>query len=320
MVKADAYNHGIAVALYIEKAVDCFGVSSSQEGEYLRRLGIKKPIKVVGFVASECHKAATFSLLPVVGDIACLEELAKTKEDFAIDLKIDSGMNRIGLKSEKEIESAIKIIKENKNINLVGIASHFAVTDYENMLIQAERFDKSCAIVEDALGAKYKNIAASSALLHGERFLYDEVRVGIALYGYMPTETNELALQRAMSVTVPIISMKMIKKGEKIGYGGLYVAEKDVKIGIIRGGYFDGIARNAKGMSAFVNGEKTFLVGNICMDLSFVMLEGIRAKVGDEVVILSDANDAYEMARHCNTIPYEIMTSFKGRIKRMFYL
>lgn len=320
MVKADAYNHGIATALYIEKAVDNFGVSSSQEGEYLRKLGIKKQIKVVGFVSEEWHKATTFSLIPVVGDIACLEILAKTKKEFAIDLKLDSGMNRIGINNYEDLASAIKIIKNNKNINLVGIASHFSYTDCSNMLVQAERFDKYCVIIENELGLKSKNVAASTALLYGERFLYDEIRAGIAMYGYMPIKTNELALQKAMSITAPIISIKIVKRGERIGYGGLYCAEKDVKIGIVRGGYFDGISRSAQGLTVFVNGEKTFLIGSICMDLCFVLLDDIVAKVGDEVIVLSEENDAFEMAKKCNTIPYEIMTSFKGRIKRIFYL
>ena len=171
--------------------------------------------------------------------------------------------------------------------------THFSFTDYRNLLKQAQRFDALSAIYIREKGSVNKSCAASAGLCCGQRFLYDEVRAGLALYGYMPSRINfGLPLRKAMSVTVPIMAIKNVAKGEKIGYGGLYVADKDVKIGIIRGGYFDGISRAAAGMRVYVNGQETQLIGSVCMDLSFVLLDGIKADVGDNVILLGEENDA----------------------------
>lgn len=321
MVKADAYNHGMLVAKYIEDMVDSFGVSSCSEGVFLRNIGIEKPIKVVAFVANEMQEAIAFDLIPVIGDRESLFLFALKNEKINVDLKLDSGMNRIGFNAYNDIHRVIELLKDNKNIHLNSLATHFSFSDYKRMHNQAERFKHLCAFFEKVFGYIPKNASASSGLIYDDEFLFDEVRVGLILYGYMPDNSlHKLNLRKAMSITVPIVAVKKVKEGEKVGYGGLYTAPKDVKIGIVRGGYFDGINRFATEFKVYVNGKMTKLVGSICMDLSFVFLDDIDAKVGDEVIILGEENDAYELAEHCNTIPYEIMTSFKGRIKRIYYI
>lgn len=319
MVKAEAYNHGMLLAKYIENDVDCFGVSSAQEGICLRGLGIKKPIKVTGFVAEELRQAVTFNLWPVVGDLATLATIAAVCPDVGADLKLDSGMNRLGLNGLQSVKTAAEIIKKSQ-MKINSLATHFAYSDFDNILKQAERFESYCAVIEDEIGCTPKNASASAGLMYGERFLYDEVRTGLIMYGYMPNRSKSFCLRKAMTVTAPLICIKNVSRGDKIGYSGLYIADKDVKIGIIRGGYFDGISRLASGFKVLVNGCVTRLIGNICMDLSFVLLDGIDAEEGDEVILLGEENDAEDMAAHCGTISYVIMTAFKGRMKRVFYL
>lgn len=319
MVKAEAYNHGMLLTKYIEEDIDCFGVSSAGEGIALRKLGIKKPIKVTGFVAEELRQAVTFNLCPIVGDLSTLKKISEECPHIGIDLKLDSGMNRIGLNEAEEVKAAADLIKKS-GTKICSLSTHFAYSDFDNIMAQAVKFEKYCAIIEGKTGILPKNAAASSGLMYGERFLYDEVRTGLIMYGYMPNRSKAFCLRKAMSVTAPIICIKKVRAGEKIGYSGLYVAEKDVKIGIIRGGYFEGISRAASGFKAFVNGYATRLIGNICMDLSFVLLDGIPANEGDEVILLGEENDAEAMAAHCGTIPYVIMTAFKGRMERIFYL
>jgi alanine racemase len=319
MVKAEAYNHGMLLTKYIEDDIDCFGVSTAQEGIALRELGIKKPIKVTGFVAEELQQAVTFNLCPMVGDLATLEKVAVQYPQTGIDLKLDSGMNRMGINELETVKAAAEMIKNNR-LKVCSLSTHFAHSDFDNILIQAKRFEKYCSIIEEKTGILPKNASASSGLMYGARFLYDEVRTGLIMYGYMPNRSQAFCLRKAMSVTAPIICIKNVRAGDKVGYSGLYVAEKDGKIGIIRGGYFDGISRAASGFKVLVNGCFTRLIGSICMDLSFVILDGISASEGDEVVLLGEENDAEAMAAHCGTIPYVIMTAFKGRMKRIFYL
>jgi|LFRM01.1.fsa_nt_gb alanine racemase len=321
MVKADAYNHGMALCNHIEELVDAFGVSTAEEGVFLRKAGIIKDIKVVAIEEKDIPLAASFDLTAVIPDIKCLKAAAKQGAFLECDLKLDSGMNRLGINTEERLREAIKIIDKNANICVSGLFTHFSFTDYRNLLKQAQRFDALSAIYIREKGSVNKSCAASAGLCCGQRFLYDEVRAGLALYGYMPSRINfGLPLRKAMSVTVPIMAIKNVAKGEKIGYGGLYVADKDVKIGIIRGGYFDGISRAAAGMRVYVNGQETQLIGSVCMDLSFVLLDGIKADVGDNVILLGEENDARAYARRCRTIPYEVLTSFKGRINRIYYL
>ena len=117
-------------------------------------------------------------------------------------------------------------------------------------------------------------------LAYGKRFVYDEVRAGISLYGYMPMKNSFCPEHRPKSYCADF-GYQNHEKGDLIGYGGLYKANKVIKIGIIRGGYFEGISRMARGWKVFVNGVQTQLVGSVCMDLSFVLLNGIDAKKGD---------------------------------------
>lgn len=319
MVKADAYNHGMLLCKDIENLIDCFGVSTTKEGIYLRETGIEKPIKVVAFERAYISDAATYNLIPVIGDMWTLRALSKINSSFNIDLKIDSGMNRLGVNNHFDLYEMINLIKSNNNIVLNSLFTHFSFNDYKNMLSQANRFKKYADTIEEELGSLSKSVCASAGLRYGEEFLFDEVRAGLAMYGYMPNGFQGISLRKAMSVSIPIITVKEVKKGEKIGYSGLYVADKDVKIGIIRGGYYDGINRRASGCRVFVNGIETKLIGSVCMDLSFVLLDGIKAKEGDDVILIGEENDAYELSKYCYTIPYEIMTSFKGRIKRVYY-
>lgn len=321
MVKADAYNHGMLLCKEIQSQVDSFGVSSTKEGILLRELGIKNPIKVVAFEKEHISDAAFFNLIPVVADVETLKVLVRYNKKFEIDVKIDCGMNRLGVNNIFDLYEILRLLKANENIKINSLFSHFSFDSYEKMLEQSNRFIKYCNLVEEEFGKLSKSISASSGLCYGEKFLFDEIRAGLAIYGYMPNGTKELKLRKAMSITVPIVAIKEVKKGDKIGYSGLYIANKDVKIGIIRGGYYDGISRQASGFKVFVNGQETELIGSVCMDLSFVLLDnGIKAKEGDNVILIGEENDIYDLAKHCKTIPYEIMTSFKGRIKRIYYL
>ena len=317
IVKSDAYNHGIRTAVFIEYIVDGFGVSSTAEGVYLRELGIKKTIKALVFTAEERQNAGAFDIIPVISDIDTLIKVLHRQPSIKADIKIDSGMNRLGLKTQEDMSKLKGLVKKYENFKINSFHTHFAFSDYQKMCEQSKKFEELCQTVDKDIK---KSACASGGLAYGKRFVYDEVRAGISLYGYMPMKNSFLPLSTALSLTAPILDIKIMKKGDLIGYGGLYKANKGDKIGIIRGGYFEGISRMARGWKVFVNGVQTQLVGSVCMDLSFVLLNGIDAKKGDEVIILSNANNAEELATHCGTIPYEILTSFKGRAKRIYYL
>lgn len=310
MVKADCYNHGIRAALRMESLVDAFGVCTVDEGIRLRGEGIGKPIKVSGFFDEETEALKQYGITPLVGDFLSLEAVKDLK--IGIDIKFNSGMHRLGF-DEADTGRLADIINEN-GINVMSLATHFAYGGYEDILKQKKLFDAQCSAFENAAGKKKKHVGGSAALRYGEDFLYGGVRTGIAVYGYC----QGLNLKEVLKVTAKILAVRTVKKGERIGYGGIYTAEKDERIAVIRAGYYDGLPRSASGADVIINGKRAKLAGNICMDLCFAVIDGIDAEKGDEAVILGPQNNAEELANHCGTIPYEILTGFKGRTERIY--
>lgn len=313
MVKAECYNHGLETALYIENDVAAFGVCTVKEGIELRKLGVKKPIKVSVFFDDELRLVKRYNLTPIAGDLKSLENIGRLGVNA--DIKINSGMNRLGF-DFSEVGELVKSVVKNK-VRINEIATHFAFSDMKNLERQRTIFDKSCRIIEATLGEKKKHTGGSVAADFGGRFLYDGIRAGLALYGY-GNKGSTLPLKKAMRVTARVAAVRNVKKDESVGYSGLYTADKDVKIGIVRAGYYDGVPRFLRGARVFINGKTARIVGNICMDLFFILLDEVDARVGDEVLILGEPNDAEYLAKFGNTISYEVLTGFKGRITRKY--
>lgn len=306
MVKADCYNHGFELVDEIESLVDGFGVCTVEEGKTLRKRGINKSIRVAGFFHEETGDLVKYGLIPMAGDFASLMDIKDS--NIEADIKFNSGMNRLGFDTEDIPE--IKGILSNSKLKVKSLDTHFAYSDIDNLNRQKDLFLRQCGEFSRLIHPK--NAGGSALLIYPEEFAFlDEIRVGIALYGYMPVE-SELPLKQAMTVSAPVFAVRTLKRGDKLGYGGLYSADKDVKIGILRIGYYDGLPRAAKGAEVLINGKKTWIIGNVCMDFCFVNLDGIEAKVGDNAEIIGSGCDANKLACHCGTIPYEILMAFKG--------
>ena len=324
MVKADAYNHGmVEVAKYTEDYIDKFGVATANEGALLRENNIVKPIIVTAFSVFEAKEVIDNNLLPVVSSlegILALEKYASLKKkSIFVDLKIDSGMNRYGLKDEKEINEVINVLKHSKLIKLRAIASHFHTAILEVMREQQKLFMKRAENIIQSFKNISIHFSASSGIELIPLFNYDEVRLGLLLYGYSPIKTK-LNLIPAMTVTSKIEIIKDLKKGEKVGYSATYTSEKDTRIAIIRCGYYEGIDRDYKDSYVIINGTQAKIIGNISMDSIVVDLDKIEASVGDTVIILNDVVNADLIAQKSNTINYEILTRFKGRYERRYYV
>ena len=304
MVKADGYGHGICkVAHYVESAVDAFGVETLQEGLKLKRAGIKKAILVLALSGSEIETACKNGLTIGLHNEAQLCKIVNLIEqkhikptDFNVQFKVDSGMHRLGF-DESALKRALQKAERVK-LNVSGVYSHLR-DDTDD---QKGEFDRLADIVKSYYPQAKKHLASSHSLSN-PNLRYDMVRLGIKAY------------EGAMSAYSQVIESRSLKAGERVSYGD-YALEKDTNTAVIFGGYADGIARENPS-SVYIRGKKCNVIGNVCMDCFVVDTGDYNAKFGDEVVLF-DENTINRVACERNTIEYTVMTSLKGRIKRIY--
>lgn len=321
VIKADGYGHGM-IALARE-ALKCgapmLGVGAMEEGRALRREKIAAPALLLdGIFPEEAAEAVKYRLTPVVFSLEVAKELnrlgRKEAKKVAIHLKFDTGMSRLGF-TLNDATDAVAQIAKMKNIHVEGIMTHLASagdmqspqTDH-----QLRRFEGVVEMVKKAgLKPLYIHAANSAAILNHKYAHFNMVRPGIALYGAPPSGTKGVEFKPVMGVASRLVSVKEISQGEGIGYDATYVTPRKKKIGVVLGGYADGINRLLSNRGAFiVHGKPVPIVGNICMDMVMVDLSRVpSAAPGDEVVILGGGvheTSAQHWADLAGTIPYEI--------------
>ena len=135
------------------------------------------------------------------------------------------------------------------------------------------------------------------------------------MYGF--TSDKDLNLKSTFSLHSRVIQINNLKKGDKVGYNGIYVAEGNEKIAVVPIGYADGVIRKNTGRDVYINDKRFPIVGNICMDMLFVKIDD-SVKVNDEVVLLKDINHIEEVADYLETIPYEVMCLVSKRVPRIY--
>lgn len=313
VVKSDAYGHNASIVCRaICNYVDYLAVSSNDEAVAVRKLCPVTPCLILQPVsrynlsdAIEC--GATFSVQSK-NDLQILNREAKKLNKIAYyHLQINSGMNRFGITRKDDI-----CFLRNKytNTKLAGIYSHFGAgfcPEEERSKQQIIRFNELSKEFPDTIIRHFCN--TQNIFSHPNEH-YDMVRSGIGIYGY----GNEF-LQPIMQVYAKIVSIQNVSKGEYIGYGLDCVATSDMKIATLAIGYADGLPRLwAKDGFVLLNGKKAKIIGNICMEATFVDISQIPVKLGDYATILSDIPtlNAETIANSCKTIPYEILTNFRN--------
>lgn len=314
MVKAAAYGHQIEMVAPIIKGSDFLAVSNLAEATKLRRL-TTKPILLLLGVANTAELTAAISLKChiTIFDLHQIEIIKNTKTKLNIWLKVDSGMRRLGLLPQ-QISEALDTISTNPKINIVCLMSHFASADEPKNPTnnsQITRFKKLPAAKKLKL-----SMANSAAILSREDAAFDFIRPGIMLYGISPFEWMYEYLQPAMQLSAPIISLKTIKKGEQVGYGGTWTASKKSTIAIIGIGYADGYPRHAQNSTPIlINKVICPLVGRVSMDLIMADVSKIKVKVGDLAILWGDKElRVEEVAKSSNTIAYELVSRLNSRV------
>jgi alanine racemase len=330
VVKADGYGHGaVSTARVFSKlGADYFGVSSLGEAQVLRRRFIFKPILILGYTQQvNFSRALSYRAQMTIGRIEDARELSRVAKNMwrtaKIHIKLDTGMNRIGFYAGEDSERFSKTVEEIveisklPNLELVGVFSHLADAEKKTEAFrQFESFNKMVeALRQRGVEFRMRHVANSAATFLYPEMKLDMVRVGIGLYGY-----DAEGLRLAMSFKTVISEVHKVSAGEKIGYGGEYVMEKEGLIATIPVGYADGFTRRLSGKArVLIRGKYYPVVGNICMDQAMVLVDS-TVQVGDKVVIFGDQNGKEilpeELAEKSGTIVYEILCSVGKRVPR----
>lgn len=332
VVKADSYGHGSAMSAstLLASGVHMLGVASVDEGLQLREAGISAPILVLGDTPEWAFESAVENdiSLSVFSDDhlrVCEHIKSKTGKFPKVHIKVNTGMNRIGIHYNKA-ETFIQKAFDEEIVSVEGVFTHLACA--ENKKITDEQVSKWLGVYN-----KFKDynvdfhIANTSALISYPELHYDMVRVGLGISGMLPEvlpNTNIPKLKQVMSLKARIIYLSDVETNEGISYGYSYKAESNRKIATIPIGYADGVSRSLSNkISGIINGQKVKQVGNITMDqlmLDVTDVEGV--KKGDIVTLLGQDSDEFihidEWAKILGTINYEISCNLKVRLPRVY--
>ncbi len=345
VVKADAYGHGaVECALALEReGAKWLGVTSLDEAIPLREEGISTQILLMtGFWRGEEEEIVRLRLTPTVWEVGQIELMERAAARLGvkqtIHLKVDTGMGRLGAAPE-DLSRICSILKSSSHLKLEGISTHIAsseVLDDPSVGEQLKTFDFARkAIAECGLQPTLIHAANTSAVISHHESWNSMVRPGLALYGYhLPFErAGRTVSGRALKLPVKpvltwktrILSVREMRAGQALGYGGTYVTKAPSRIAMLPVGYADGLNRGlSSGGRVIVREHYAPIVGRISMDLTMVDVTGIPGiEVADEVILLGSSDglsvDAREHAELAHTIPYEILCAISKRVPRKHF-
>ncbi|GDZ92382.1 alanine racemase [Planktothrix agardhii CCAP 1459/11A] len=341
VVKADAYGHGaVSVAKTVCQAgAEWLAVATLPEGIELREAGIKQPILLLGAIhtVEEVQAIAHWQLQPTLCTpqqaLLFSETLNKLDQSLAVQIKIDTGMSRLGTPWQQGLEF-FKLVQRLPNLELAGIYSHFATADspdptvmrqqhyrYENVINEIRDHWQSDADPQFPL----LHISNSAATLADRNLHYDMVRIGLSVYGLYPAThlTSVVTLKPAMQIKARVTQVKTIEAGTGVSYGYQFIAKKQTKIAVIGIGYADGIPRNLSNkIKVLIRGQLVSQIGTITMDQIMLDVSEIPdLQVGEVVTLLGEDGEysisADDWANTIGTISWEILCGFKHRLPRV---
>ena len=312
VVKANCYGLGIkCVKSILLGGANYLAVSSLEEALKIRKITNTRILVLEPIDIKYIDKAHQNNITLTISSLDYLEKIKD--KCFTCHLKINTGMNRLGINNKEELNEVYKIIK-NSNITIEGIYTH--IYKSSDKVLTEKQFKRFENITKDIDLNEFEivHIPNSETITNYKKKDYvNGCRMGIIMYGF----GNNLNLESVFTLKSRIIEIKHIKKDDTVGYDGNYKATKDELIGIIPIGYADGIIRKNTGRYVYINNKQYQIVGNICMDMLFVLIDE-NVKLNDEVLIIKDNNHINEIANHLDTINYEVMCSISNRVNRKY--
>ena len=330
VVKADAYGHGavMTVPTMLASGVDMLGVASIDEGLDLRSAKITCEILVLGAVPVWAFENAgvndiAVSIFSKEHIKACKQAFQRTGRKIKVHIKVDTGMNRIGVPKQEAIDF-IKEVQSCDFIDLQGIFSHLACAeDKQKSLNQFKEFDK--IISQTDTKGLILHILNTAGTISYPDYQYNMIRAGISLYGLMP-DLSKKVNNSSFPKLFPVMSLKgrithIHKMGvnEGISYGHTFFADKEIKVATIPIGYADGVPRT---LSNKIYGEiqegKIKQIGNITMDQMMFDITGVNVQEGEVIELLNKNLLIDEWAKIAGTINYELTCRLKVRLPRVY--
>ncbi len=325
VVKANAYGHGLVPTALALSDADSFAVARLEEGIALRAAGVRAPIVLLeGVINTEQLREAVHQGFELVvheaGQLALLEAY-RGAERCVLWIKIDTGMNRLGFRPE-EFAAAFARVRALQPAPIdVRLLTHLARADERDSDMTRAQVARFRAALEAAPGANgcETSIANSAGALGWPDARGEWIRPGLALYGVSPFAGEpgaKFGLRPAMTFESTVISVRRVLRGESVGYGAVWRAERDSTIAIVAAGYGDGLPRHLEsGAPVLVAGARVALVGRVSMDMIAVdVTDRPVVSVGDKVVLWGHALPVEEIASHAGTIPYELLCAVSQRV------
>jgi alanine racemase len=349
IVKGNGYGHGgPQVAQILEKAgSDWFGVTSASEGIEVRKAGIRQPILVLtSFWPGEEENLLKHNLTPVIhrcDQLAPLDHAAsksRSRIPFSFHLKMDTGMNRLGI-APSDVDCFAGQLAKCRHLQLGGVLTHFASSEAfapsaqgQQTREQEEHFFVALERLR-ALGVDpgIVHLANSAAIAVRPETWADMVRPGVILYGYHPgydppeqrsEAEKKLPLKPVMSLRTRIISLRRVPAGASVGYGGKFVTERPSVIGVLAAGYGDGVHRSLGNRGCvLVRGELAPIVGIVSMDVTMIdVTEVPGVELGDLVTIYGvdgeHVHPASQVARGIGTVTSDLLCAVSARVPRLY--
>lgn len=322
MVKANAYGHGLidVADTLVQAGVDALAVARLLEGISLRQHGIRIPIILLSGIldTDELKLAHEHGLEIVIHHAHEIPLLLQSGLKPPIWLKINTGMNRLGLSMEEAVTAYHSL--QHEKLEIAGIMSHFAGSEESDALTLQQQTQRFETLTCD--WPYPKSLANSAAIIQHPQTHLDWVRPGIMLYGISPFSDKtgrDLGLQPVMQLLAPLCSSYRAAKGERVGYNGLFTCPEDMPIGIVRIGYGDGYPRYLQHpANVMINHQTTPVIGRVSMDLIAVDLRQHDALPLGTPVELWGPNLAVEtLAKAADTSPYELVAGLTARVQHI---
>ena len=352
MVKSNAYGHGMYIVNdLIKSGINYLATSSLEEAMNIRKYNQDIGILCVEKIElNSIDIAIDNNITLTIHEIDYLKEIIKnTNKKFKVHIKIDTGMNRLGINNKNELNEVVNIINKNKNIYLEGLFTHFATPGIHDKFydIQVSNFRN---ITSDIDLSKIPMIHLSSSFIvlsHPKLEFENAIRIGTIIYGfdispkrlsnapknilrkirnnYLIKKYNisktyddvNINLKTALKLKTNIIQIKHIKKGDKVGYGILYEANKDEIIATLPIGYDDGIGINHNNRYVVINNKKYPVIGEISMCMMNILIDE-SVSINDEVTVLGDGITIGQIARLNNTSMHNTLVNIGKTLPRVY--
>ena len=325
VIKAEGYGTYINTRLDIINDFDIVAVAIVDEGVELRNLGYKKDIFVLNQpYITEIDKIEENNLIVGVSSREFIEEVKKKNSKLRVHIEVETGMGRTGVELNN-LNNFISMLKENPNIKVEGVYTHLssADEDFEYTKHQLEKFEKAVEKVKENFDIQYVHSLASNGIINFKEYQHNLVRPGIIMYGYESGNgiKEKIDLRPVATLKSKITFLKEVDIDTSISYGRRFVTKRKSKIATVPVGYADGLRRVLSNLGEVViNGKKAPIIGSVCMDSFMVDVTDIdNVSIGDDVYIWDNKLITLEdIAKQCDTINYEILSTIGKRVPRKF--